>query len=67
MSGARSTEWKKSSFSAGLTACVEVRVVDGQVAVRSSRAPEQEQTHTKPEMAAFIAGVKAGEFDYLLD
>lgn len=67
MSEASSTGWKKSSYSAGVAACVEVKRVDDQVAMRNSRAPEQEQTHTRAEVAAFIAGVKAGEFDYLLD
>lgn len=67
MPEASSTEWKKSSFSAGVAACVEVRRADGLVAMRNSRAPEKEQTHTRAEIAAFIAGVKAGEFDYLLD
>lgn len=67
MSEAASTEWKKSSFSLGATACVEVRLARDLVAIRNSRAPGQEQTYTRPEIAAFIAGVKAGEFDYLLD
>lgn len=67
MSESASTEWKKSSFSTGLTACVEARRVGQGIAVRNSRSPATEQTHTKAEMAAFLAGVKAGEFDYLLD
>lgn len=59
--------WIKSSFSAGLSACVEVRRVGGEIAVRNSRSPSTEQTYTQAEIRAFIDGVKAGEFDYLLD
>lgn len=63
----QSTGWNKSSFSAGIGACVEVRRVGEEVAMRNSRSPSDEQLYTRPEIAAFIAGVKAGEFDYLLD
>lgn len=67
MSEAASTEWKKSSFSIGSTACVEVRRVGEETAIRHSRFPAGEQTYSRSEIAAFLAGVKAGEFDYLID
>ncbi|QJY46184.1 DUF397 domain-containing protein [Pseudonocardia broussonetiae] len=60
-------QWTKSSFSGGIGACVEVRRVGGEIAVRNSRSPSAEQTYTQAEIRAFIDGVKAGEFDYLLD
>lgn len=67
MSEKQPTEWVKSTSSVGMSACVEVRRVGEEVAMRNSRSPSDEQLYTKPEIAAFIAGVKAGEFDYLLD
>lgn len=56
--------WTKSSFSNGASACVEVRRADdGMVEIRESdRAADS--VWTSPEKwAAFVAGVKAGEFD----
>jgi hypothetical protein len=58
--------WHKSTFSNGNGGnCVETRTLtDGSRAVRHSKDPDGPKlifTHT--EWQAFIAGVKAGEFD----
>lgn len=62
--------WRKSSFSGGTAdddACVEVAPMpDGRVAMRNSKRPEAGTVFfTRAEMAAYLAGVKAGEFDNL--
>lgn len=59
--------WKKSSFSNGTGGnnCVEVKVIRNAdvVVVRNSNVPEPETCFTRAEWSAFLAGVKAGEFD----
>ena len=60
--------WRKSSFSApNGGACVEIAHVGaGGVLVRNSNNLSLgTMPFTKPELAAFIAGCKAGEFDDL--
>jgi Domain of unknown function (DUF397) len=60
--------WRKSSFSngnSGADGCVEVAVLPcGEVAVRDtkdrSRTPHR---HSAPAWQAFLAGVRAGEFE----
>jgi hypothetical protein len=57
-----SGRWVKSSFS-GADTCVEVRFGE-LVRVRNSRDPGGPVvTFTGPEWVAFVAGVRAGEFD----
>lgn len=59
-------EWHKSSFSngSGGNNCVEVLLSGQAVYTRHSRAPYSSQVRfTRQEWAAFLAGVKAGEFD----
>jgi len=61
-------KWKKSSFSngSGGNNCVEVRGdgYTGGAYVRHSEHPEgQPLDFTADEWAAFVKGVKAGEFD----
>ncbi|SNQ46458.1 conserved hypothetical protein [Frankia canadensis] len=56
----------KSSHSDGERACVEVARIPGGlgVAVRDSKDPDvRPQIYTAQEWAAFVAGVRAGEFD----
>jgi Domain of unknown function (DUF397) len=58
--------WQKSSFSPE-TNCVEVaQLPDGTVAVRNSNHPDAGTLHFTPsEMAAWIDGCTAGEFEHL--
>jgi hypothetical protein len=68
---ARAT-WRKSSFSGsgdtGGGNCVEIApVADGAIAVRNSKQPDAGVVFlTSAEMAAWIKGCKAGEFDDLI-
>jgi Domain of unknown function (DUF397) len=56
-------EFRTSSFCSG-GACVEVGMLPrGAVAVRDSKDRMQELVFTPEEWAAFVAGVKNGEFD----
>lgn len=57
-------EWTKSSYS-GIEGCVEVLALDdGSVALRHSRRPKEDCCVFEPkEWAAFLAGVRSGEFD----
>jgi hypothetical protein len=57
--------WRKSSHSNGATNCVEVAMLaDGTVGLRHSRRPDAEViVYSRSEWAAFVAGVKAEEFE----
>ena len=63
--------WRKSSFSgsgdAGAGNCVEVATLaDGTIALRNSNQPDTGVvSFTRSEIAAWIKGCKAGEFDDL--
>lgn len=59
--------WRKSSYSGAMGNCVELAALGGgDVAVRNSRDPQgPAMVYTHDEMVAFVAGVKAGEFDDL--
>ncbi|MGZ4432876.1 MAG: DUF397 domain-containing protein [Trebonia sp.] len=60
--------WQKSQLSNPNGACVEVALLpDGEIAVRNSRFPTGPAlVYTRAEIAAFLAGAKAGEFDHVL-
>ena len=60
-------QWRKSSFSNASGNCVEVaQLADGGVAVRNSRdTAGPALVYTSGEIAAFLAGVRNGEFDDL--
>lgn len=57
--------WKKSSFSGGNDDnCVEARLSGDGVEVRHSKHPDGPSiNYTGAEWTAFLAGVKAGEFE----
>ncbi len=59
------TGWKKSTRSGAAGHCVEVAAVTPDlIAVRNSNHREAGATgFTRDEFAAFVDGVKAGEFD----
>lgn len=57
-------EYKVSSF-CSFGNCVEVgRSPEGAVMVRDTKDRAQELRFTDEEWVAFVAGVKAGEFDF---
>ncbi|EHR63704.1 DUF397 domain-containing protein [Saccharomonospora cyanea] len=57
-------QWRKSSFSGNQGDCVEFRRIEGGVEVRNSKRPDEGSVaYTDSEWRAFVAGVKAGEFD----
>ena len=60
-----SAVWRKSSYSV-TGECVEVADLDENIAIRNSNDPDAGTLVVhRAEMAAWIAGVKAGEFDDL--
>ncbi len=63
MADLRSAEWRKSSRS-GNNGCVEVACVEGEVRVRDSKDRGGPMLlFTRHEWAAFLSGVRDGEFN----
>ncbi|MFJ1599919.1 DUF397 domain-containing protein [Streptomyces sp. NPDC088261] len=60
----REINWQKSSFSDAGEQCVEVAELDGGILLRESDDPNVVTTTSRSKFAAFVAGVKAGEFDH---
>ena len=59
--------WRKSSYSGGSSECVEVAHDAQRVHVRNSNAPDAGTLLVAPTvMAAWTAGVKAGDIDDLV-
>ena len=60
-------QWRKSRESNPSGNCVEVAALpDGAIAVRNSRDPHGPAlVYTRGEVAAFLTGVRNGEFDDL--
>jgi hypothetical protein len=60
-------DWRKATASNPRGDCVELaRLAGGAVAVRNSRDPHGPAlVYTPAEIAAFLTGAKAGEFDDL--
>jgi hypothetical protein len=59
--------WRKSSYSGAVQNCVELAVTAGAAHVRHSKHPtEGHLSFPMAEVAAFVAGAKAGELDNLL-
>lgn len=61
--------WRKSRRSGAVGNCVELASIGGgDIAVRNSRNPQGPALiYTRDDMTAFVAGVKDGEFDGILD
>ncbi|MBI1759536.1 MAG: DUF397 domain-containing protein [Actinobacteria bacterium] len=63
--GSTEPAWQKANRSLTNGACVEVAKLDGKVAVRDSKDPQGGWlAYTPAEWAAFLDGVKNGEFDH---
>jgi hypothetical protein len=59
--------WQKSSYSGGGgEQCLEIAEHKGRILIRESDDPGAVTTTTATNLAAFIAGIKAGEFDHFL-
>ncbi|MEU6895818.1 DUF397 domain-containing protein [Streptomyces sp. NPDC046557] len=59
--------WQKSSFSGGGGEnCIEVGRHGDRIVMRESDDPEAIITTSPAKLAAFIEGVKAGEFDHFV-
>ncbi|AVZ77181.1 DUF397 domain-containing protein [Streptomyces lunaelactis] len=60
--------WTKSSHSNATGNCVEVAALPGdRVAIRNSRDPHGPALiYTREEVAAFVAGARSGDFDFMI-
>ncbi|TSB26675.1 DUF397 domain-containing protein [Streptomyces sp. NBC_01525] len=60
------TKWQKSSFSGEGEQCLETAIADGEILLRESDDPTVIVKTTPEKLAAFILGVKNGEFDHFV-
>ncbi|WP_438485703.1 DUF397 domain-containing protein [Streptomyces sp. S186] len=61
-------EWQKSSYSGEGANCIYVAAPDKDtIKLRESDDPDVVVTTTPANLKAFILGIKAGEFDHLID
>jgi hypothetical protein len=66
-SSSGAVRWRKATASNATGSCVELGAFDGGIAMRNSRDPNGPALlYTRDEIAAFIHGVKSGEFDDLI-
>lgn len=63
MSLVKLKKWIRSTFCES-DACVEATTEGGYVALRPSDLPALEVRFTRQEWAAFVKGVKSGQFDF---
>ncbi|MFF2025269.1 DUF397 domain-containing protein [Streptomyces sp. NPDC058171] len=61
------TNWTASSQCNGDSQCIQVAAHGDTVLLRESDAPGTVVTTTPAKLRAFLLGVKAGEFDHLID
>ncbi|WP_345044618.1 DUF397 domain-containing protein [Streptomyces sannanensis] len=59
-------QWRKSSFSTDTDNCLELASHKGEIFVRESDDSAVIIRTTPEKLRAFLAGVKAGEFDGLI-
>ncbi|MBT0774194.1 DUF397 domain-containing protein [Kineosporia sp. J2-2] len=69
MTTQENTPWQKSTFSDPNGSCFQLRRNAGMIELRDTKAgPDAPvQRYTEAEALAFIEGVKAGEFDHLVN
>ncbi|MBP8538962.1 DUF397 domain-containing protein [Streptomyces sp. MK37H] len=58
-------QWRKSSYSADASNCVNVAAANGVIAMRESDDPDVVLTTTPAALRFLIRGAKAGDFDRL--
>ncbi|MER7049024.1 DUF397 domain-containing protein [Streptomyces jumonjinensis] len=59
--------WQQSSYcGGGGNNCVQAKREGTAIHLRESQRPDDEITMTPDQFAAFVQGVKAGEFDHLI-
>ena len=61
---AESGRWRKATFCAA-GECVEISRQDDRIVLRNSALPRAVVRYTPEEWRAFVAGLRAGEFDDL--
>jgi hypothetical protein len=58
--------WRKSTYSTDQGNCIELAPTASGIDLRDSKEPDGPVLHfTRAELAAFLAGCRAGEFDDL--